>query len=83
MKANYVAYFDFQKDVDVDEAIYCTSSETKADTHDQYIGYQLQIPDNDGMKQMARVHQRFSDADVNPEGNSNYRVWTDHTEYEI
>ena len=31
---------------------------------------------------MTRVHQILRNADVNPEGNGNYRAWADHTEYE-
>ena len=35
------------------------------------------------MKPMKRVHQRFRDTYGNPEGTDNYKVWAEHTEYEI
>ena len=35
------------------------------------------------MKCMARVCQILCNTYGNPEGTDNYRVWKDHTEYEI
>ena len=55
MKDDYGAYYCFEKDVGVYEAVYCTSVEAEVDTYDQYIGADLQLPNKDGMKRMARV----------------------------
>ena len=83
MKAKDCAYYGFEKDVDVDEVVEWTSTETEADTYDKYIDSELQIPDADGMKWMARFRQILRDVDVNPEVTGNYRAWEDHIEYEI
>ena len=83
MKTNDGAYHGFEKDLDVEEAIECTSAGTEADTYDKYIGTELQLPNKDGMKWMERVCQILSDEDVNTEGTGNYGAQEDHTDYEI
>ena len=74
MKSENGANYGFEKDVDVDESVYCASAEIQAVTYDQYIGAELQLPDKDGIKQMARVFQILRNADFNPECNGKYRV---------
>ena len=49
----------------------------------KYIGTELQLPENDGMKQMEIVLHILCNAYGNPEGNGNYRVWADHSKLEI
>ena len=65
----------------MDKAVDCTRAETEADTCDQYIGAELQLPNKDLMKTMARFPQIVHNVDGNTEINGNYRLWTDHTEY--
>ena len=45
-KADGVAYYSFEKYMNMDEAVDCTSAEIEVDMHDHYIGAELQIPDN-------------------------------------
>ena len=66
MKADDGAYYSFEKDVNVDEAIDYTNSETEAGMHDQYIGAELQLPDKYVMKRMERFRKRLRNSDVNP-----------------
>ena len=83
MKADDGEYYGFQKDMDVNEAVDCTRTETQEDTYDQYIVAELQLPYKSVLKQMTRVRRIFCDADGNPEAIGNYRTWADRTEYEI
>ena len=66
MRTDNGAYYSFEKDVNVDEAIDYTNSETEAGMHDQYIGAELQLPDKYVMKWMERFRKRLRNADVNP-----------------
>ena len=83
MKFNDGAYYGFDKDVDVYEANECTSTENQADTYDQYIGAESQLTNKDGVQSMERDRKILHCAYGNPEGNGNYRLWEEHTEYEI
>ena len=69
MIADDGAYYGFEKDVDVDvdEAVDCTSTETDVHAYDHYIDAELQLPDKDAMKRMTRVCQILRNADGNPE----------------
>ena len=80
MKSKNEAYSGFDKYVD--EAFDCTSAETDADMHYQYISAELQLQNKDAIKHMERVRQILCDVDGNPGGNGKYSVWADHTEYE-
>ena len=71
MKAEDGAYYRLVKCVDVGEAVYWTSAETEADTHDQYIGSELQLPDKDRIKRMARFHQKLLNTYGNTYGTDN------------
>ena len=83
MKADDVAYYGFEKDMNMDEAVDCTSAEIEVGTHDHYIGAELQIPDKILIKRMARLRQIFRDSYGNPEGTGKYRAWVYDTDYEI
>ena len=83
MKADDGAYYGFEKDMDVDEDVDCTSTKKETYMYDQYFDAKLQIPDKDGMKCMVRVHQVLRYADSNLEDTGSYRAWVDHTQYKI
>ena len=83
MKADDGEYYGFQKDMDVNEAVDCTSTETEEDMYDHYFGAELQLPDKAVLNQMTRVLRILCNIDGNPEAIGNYRAWADRTDYEI
>ena len=83
MKDTDGEYCSFEKYVYVYEDVECTSTETEEDKYDPYIGFELQLLNKSAIKRMARVWKIFLNADGNPEVTGNYKVWVDHTEYEI
>ena len=82
-KADYVAYYGFEKYMYVDGVVDCTNTEKEVDTYDHYIGAELQLSYKIGMERMARVRKRLSNTDGNTEGTGNYRAWVYNNEYEI
>ena len=71
MKGGNGAYYGFDKDVDADEAVDCTSVETEADEYHPYFGDELQLTDKYGMKRMTIFHQGLCNADGNYVGTGN------------
>ena len=82
-KADYVAYYGFEKYMYVDGVVDCTNIEKEVDTYDHYIGAELQLPDKAVLNQMTRVLRILCNIDGNPEAIGNYRAWADRNEYEI
>ena len=54
IKANNDSYYGFGIDVGLDESFDSTNTETESEMYDEYKRAELQIPDNDEMKRMAR-----------------------------
>ena len=68
---------------EADDIVRGANEDEESSTYDQYIGVEVQLPDNKGVNRMARVRKRIRDENNNPEDGGSYKPWADHSTYEV
>ena len=68
---------------EADDIVRGANKDEESSTYDQYIGVEVQLPDNKGVNRMARVRKRIRDENNNPEDGGSYKPWADHSTYEV
>ena len=77
------AYYGILGVKEADGIVKGSNEEEESSTYDQYIGVEVQLPDNKGVNLMARVRKRIRDEDNSPEDGGSYKPWADHSAYKV